>query len=201
MATAKIKPKDPSTGKMPAGFEGRAFVRWRTLLKFLDPLFKAVGLSADGLDVMETADGIHLRANAGSAVRHPFYVSIISGAGGSSDYVVEPGTFNGVVPTNLTGPVSVAAPIWVYLELTYSLSSTDSGYVYAAQLTSANIAAEFSAHSSPLGPKGSGEFYVLLATFDNGVKTGQHVTSSLSGDMCDSGNSDDTANLTVSAGA
>lgn len=107
---------------------------------------------------------------------------------------VYPGTWNAAYPTLGGDPLSERLEIaltgvgeeHVYLKLTYNLTASASGYVYASSLTSAIIESKNTLEENPTGPHAS-TFYILLASFLSGRKTAQPVSNSLAGDVCDSG--------------
>lgn len=203
MATAQTKPDKENAGRLPAGMKGSALVKWRTLLKFLAPVIRAFHLSADGLDVMETDKGLHLRALGGGVPDHPFLVKSYHD-GTEWKYKITPGTFDSKIPT-LGGIPLTSEPVgtlgtgtrYIYLSVGYTHTVASSGYVISkGTLDSVEIANVGAVIPDPLGPAGGG-YDILLATFENGVKTGQYVTTSLSGSICDSGGEDSTAYLST----
>lgn len=192
--------------KVPAYEFDRAkgLVRMKDLIRFAKFVARFCGfkVSADGLDMQEIADGVHIKASGSSTSTrtHPF-LCVPEGAG----FRIYPGTWDGEPPTvgglALTESLTMALGAGVqhvYLVLEYLLTASEGGYVYSVDLQSAQISVQGSLESSPTSHRDT--FYVLIASFNDGVKTAQYVTSSLSGSVCDDGTGDGLANLQI-AGA
>jgi hypothetical protein len=117
---------------------------------------------------------------------------------------VEPGTFNGITPT-LGGDPLTEGPTaelgdssrWVYLKTTWLLNIAND-FVVSATLDTAIIEVKTAEEAAPWGQNSTGVYYILLATFTDGVKTGQQTTLSLSGEVCGLGDGSAEARLVVS---
>lgn len=123
---------------------------------------------------------------------HPFKVTK-SGSGSGTRIRVEPGTYNGQIPTMDDIPLDEEPTTelddgtqYVWLKATY-LIQTANNYVYAGTLESIAVEITDEMEDVPLGPKGPGEsvdFFILLASFEDRAKTGQYIITSLGGELC-----------------
>lgn len=184
----------------------RGLVRNRDLKTLLEDIYERLRLKVSvdgGISAQEIDGGFHLRIDDPiQASELPFFVEYYPGGntpGSSYNYRARPGSFNSLPAGELAGNPGDAGTGWlwcgsttattahVYLRLYYTLTATSSGYVYETTLNEAKLITASAAQSSPLGPS-SDYFYVLLASFTGGVtKTGQYVTTSLTGEVCDDG--------------
>lgn len=151
-----------------------------------------------GFRVVEEAAPVVARGRA--EARHPFHVRAFDDSG-TLKFTVEPGTYDGVHPTlGGTALNDDPAPVgtlgtgerWVYLKASHALLATD-GYVYSGFLDGAvnsgkpEIVVETVAKTDPLGPNTTGVYYILLASFEDGVKLSQDVRTSLAVEVGDDG--------------
>jgi hypothetical protein len=191
----------------------RGIVGWRSIRPVLEMLAEKCGvkLSVDGAERLGTIEGgFHVKVGAGSEDDHPFLVEVTSLPGGGVGFTVVPGTFAGQVPTlggvalnAATAPVGTlgSGVRYVYLKATYAITTVDD-YVSAGTLSSVVVEVTGAEESDALGPKGPGatvEFYILLASYSDGTKTGQYVTTSLGAELCGIADDSGMVNLLVFA--
>lgn len=134
-------------------------------------------------------------ARGRAEARHPFHVRAFNNAG-TWKFTVEPGTYDGVHPTlggtalnDDPAPVGTlgAGERYVYLKASHALLAND-GYVYSGFLDGdPEIVVETTEQSNPLGPNTTGDYYILLASFEDGVKLSQDVRTSLAVEVGDDG--------------
>jgi hypothetical protein len=129
--------------------------------------------------------------------------NFIANATGSSSITIGAGTYNGAPPTVngllLSEPRTMnlgGGDQYLYLRVTYLLSATASGYVYAAELLSAVMVLLSALISNPLASQDA-EFNILMAAFTNRAKTGQFYRTSLIGGVRDDGLSHSKGNLEI----
>lgn len=120
----------------------------------------------------------------------PWTPKMIQG-GSAPRFTLEPGTYDGGYPT--VGGVSlVERPVieltgsgWehLYLKPSYTYSITHD-FVVSGSLDSAVIEVASSEVATPLGPNDTGDFYILLVSFLDGVPMAQPERTSLGGEVC-----------------
>lgn len=196
--------QEPAPFRVPR----RGIVGWGRLAEILQFILNRMGfkVSFEGMDAHEIVGGIHLKPETGEAT-HPFYLSLQSDASGQLYGKIEPGTYQGEMPTlNGTALNAATAPLaallstgteYIYLKVTYTLTASANGYVYSATLTECIISVQSAAQSNPYGANTTGIYWILLATVTNGRKSSQNTTTSLSGEVCDAGGEDGSATLTT----
>jgi hypothetical protein len=195
MATGGFKKHKPPQG-LPAGVKPQSLVRHRTLARLLKPLYKALGLSVDGLDLMETADGVHLRALGGAGAGDaPFAVIIHNNGDGTGYMTVNPGTCLRGMATTMAGDLLTADPP---PQVSLSLSGTAKVWVQINTTLTLDVAGLFVVHweldsseihggsSVPDDDYAAGVYYVEIATITDGKVTGAR-TGHIYGDLTNSG--------------
>lgn len=139
---------------------------------------------------------------------HEFKVRSFSDSG-TWRFRVEPGSYEAVIPT-IDGVALNLDPDgllddgekFVYLKASHELLSTED-YVYSGFLNAAvnsgkpEIVVLSAEQADPLGPNTTGIYYILLATFQDGVKTGQYIRSSIFVEVADDGTASSSASCAV----
>ncbi len=204
MGTASIK-RQQQQGGVPAGVRPTALVMHKTLEKLLKPLYKAIGISTDGLDVMETANGIHLRALASRGDSFPFQARVTQVEDESTvSVIIAPGTVSGLMPTlggtdldDGTPPVLTIAntgTFKIYLEINATLTPTTENYVVSWTIDSVTVESDSSIPDDLL----TGTYRRHIATIVDGVLTAQVVQNSLEVTLLDDGTA--TAQALIAVG-
>lgn len=200
MPTAALK-KHPAPEGLPAGLKGSSLVRHKTLARLLAPLYRSLGISADGFDLMETAGGIHLRNSAiASPATFPF--KLVAGAGSDESHVqltILPGTVSGIMPTlggidldDGTPPsidLSTSGTFKIYLEINATLTATTEGYVVAWTIDSVTV--EYASTIPADDP--TGIYRRHIGTLVDGIITAQPVQNSLEATLIDNGTASEQA--------
>lgn len=113
------------------------------------------------------------QGDAAATATHPFKCPAITD--GSTASSIEPGTVNGVSATGLSLTISNSGTKYVYLDVTYTQDLTSNNYVigFSGAITCAV------ATGSSVPSDSSTHLYRQIATYVNGVKTTQDITSSM----------------------
>lgn len=94
--------------KQPGGAPSRAFVRWGTLMKLLEPLISGGKISVEGIEAQEIEGGVHLRTKTSKPVDHPWRIRTLG-----DDYKLTPGSVNSLVPSNMATTFTKNRYMWV----------------------------------------------------------------------------------------
>jgi hypothetical protein len=181
-----------------------ALVAFSRVKRMVEALIKCLPVQGNGIKIVEGPHGREIHADGAAGGRsHPFECTMVATESGLG-FVVEPGTYNGVMP-ELGGTPLNAGPIgslladetWVYLEVEYTLHEAND-FVYGATFVGANVIISDSEISNPQGPVADGVFLILLATFaEDGGKTSQPIRGSLTGSVCGVADGSGTATLAI----
>jgi hypothetical protein len=181
-----------------------ALISGKRLRMVVEEIIKSLPIQGNGIKIVEGPHGREIHADGESGGRnHPFECTMVATESGLG-FVVEPGTYNGVMPelggTPLNaGPIGslLAGETWVYLEVEYTLHEAND-FVYGATFVGANVIISDSEISNPQGPVADGVFLILLATFaEDGGKTSQPIRGSLTGSVCGVADGSGTATLAI----
>lgn len=177
-----------STPKYPSFDDGSTY--WLTG-KTLNAIFKAIKettpLEGKNVRLRQKADGIQIDAEGGGeASLHPYYVTVSGGVA-----IVEGGSFNGI-PSVMSESYAIGGGLtFIYLQVQFDLMKS-ADFVYAGEFLGSTVMA---GASLPSDNTTNGIYYLAIAAINAGVKTAQYVINSLSGQVCDSGMGDGSANL------
>lgn len=126
-------------------------------------------------------------ANETTVTTHPFKCP--ASTDGSTASSIEPGTVNGVSATGLSLTISNSGTKYVYLDVSYTQDLTSNNYVIGfsgaitcAVATGSSVPSDTSTH-----------LYRQIATYVNGVKTTQDITTSMEVVIRDDGNGASTS--------
>jgi hypothetical protein len=193
MSIVQTQKAKPAAGNVPS----RAFVRWGTLMRLLAPLIQGGRISLDGIEAQEVAGGVHLRARSGDT-KFPLVVN--------SDGSVVPGIVANMTPS-INGTLITHDPPprlnigngmrWAVLAIQADLDKIQGSYVQGATVKDVEIMVQSSAPQPSDLVSSSGRFKTTLATFNNGVKTGQFHFQSLNVMIVDDGSGEGKGELFI----
>ena len=184
-----MKPCRPPEYKME---RTKGIVKMSEFRRYVIYVSKAIGyeVTVDGLDISETAEGIHLKNKATAAeITDNFYVTLV----GDGQFKVSYGEYASLGPTlggyslyeeDALGSLS-SSNCSIYLRVVYNLIS-DAGYVYSAPF--AGEATIECADELPADETSDGIYYIRIAPIVAGeVVRPQPVRRSLNGFVEDDG--------------
>lgn len=201
--------------EMPRGVNGRAFVRWRSLMKLLKPVLKSLHISAEGIDVQEMGDGgIHLRGKGGAGESKHLWEPYRTTVDETTGWAIYPATVNGTILPLLEGGDSiftVPPPLLpddtdfsVYLEYDVDADSQEASDGTFFLLSGSQELSNVNVTTSPGGETAiavnpstgvvtPGHYVYLLAMVVDGVVEAQPMRFSVYFNLCSGGG------MTVSA--
>lgn len=196
--------------EMPRGVNGRAFVRWRSLMKLLKPVLKKLHISAEGIDVQELGDGgIHLKGEGGSDLpKHPWQLYRATSEE-TSGWAVYGATVNGTHQPTLEGEGNIfnepppllpddVPSFSVYLEFDMTGSSWQASDGKYYLLSGSQVLSGVNVTTSPgavspieanpdTGEITDGHYVYLVAVVTGGKVTAQPMRFSVNYSICSGG--------------
>lgn len=179
--------------------KSRGLAKNKQLTPIIAWLLKKAGIkvTVDGLEISETAGGLHLKnLGAGDAIK-PFTCSISTGYKVS----VAPGLFSGIRPkigsAHLddspapTLTISNTGDVFIMLQINATLTSAHD-FVYTYEWGDINVVQHATIQTDD---KSAGTYYLLLAKFTNGTKIAQYELSNLEGRIEDDGTASSQGDL------